>query len=160
MNFNLELEVKGQNAINALACEELQALIPQLLQYVGKKIQTNSGKSAKFVYTHVERKDVFKRCFLSLTNYSLFLEIDTTIKVKEFASGGGIVEYYKRKIFLGDLHDGVLVNINTDAIQDNKLERVLVLKELRETIKEVKAMKERVNELQSNSGLPERFFNY
>jgi hypothetical protein len=160
MTFNLELEVKGQNAINTLACEELHSLIPQLLPYVGKKIQTQSGKSAKFIYSHVVRTDVFKRCWLALSDCSMWLEIDTTVKDKEFASGGHSVEYFKRKIYLGELKDGVLQSVNTNVIEDNKLNKVFDAKELRETIKEVKALEERARELRNNSGLPDHHFKY
>ena len=154
----LSTNIEGVNLINKLTIDELNHLIPQLKKYIGQKIMTLQGKSKKFVYTHhIPTSVKYFRCYLDISNYSIWLKCDTTLQTGEFS-----VTYYDTNVYIGKMKEGVLIEINevSEIVKNWNLEGEIKESEVLEQIAQYKAAKEKMTNLEANFRLNKSILKY
>ncbi len=140
---HLAAKVAGQNKVNQAANEYEKQLIEAFRPFVGTKILTHSGLSAR-VKPHIpECKGVF-RCWRASSNYSLYYEMD----VCENYGGYGCT-YCKATAYVGDLDGYNLKSVGEPQKPrrtDYTVEEIVTLrKQLREARDAMRAIENKLN---------------
>lgn len=161
MNTNINQNVNGTNLLNKYCLGELKNLIPQLKNYVGKRILTQSGRSAKFNVEHT--KQVNFRCYLDISTYSIWLNCDVCTQDKPDKNGICASTYFKKQIYLGEmLNTGELKSIqDVETIAKNyNLDKVIVESEVLEQIKQYKDLLSKADYIKTNFPLDTNLLKY
>lgn len=114
-----ERAVFGTNRINALTIAHLKKVLPQLPQYIGTKIElATGGKASKFNVELLEIPFIQQigqgwRAYLTFECGALVLFNDITIADRQYEGGGYGVSYYKRRVELGKVENGILTEVYT-----------------------------------------------
>lgn len=143
MNFNIKQNVEGVNLLNKAIVKELETILPQLKNYIGKRILTQSGRSAKFIINHSETKN-FRQWF-DISTYSIWINCDICTLGAPDKNGVCVASYFKKQIYLGKMKaTGELEELET-------LEKICTNWKLNETIEESKVMemKNRYKEIEA-----------
>lgn len=138
----LEQQIEGVNKINDLTIKELKLIVPQLQNYIGKKILTQTGFSKNFNIEHLKIDGVFIRAYLSNSWGNLILNIDTTIKLGEFSC-----EYFKNTIYLAQISKtGILESVESveQLINDYKLDRIYNFEEIENICKKITVLEKEI----------------
>lgn len=161
MNFNLKQNVQGENLLNKTIMQELQNLLPQLQKYVGKRILTQTGKSAKFIIEHI-KVDNF-RCYLDTSAYSIWLKADVCTQGEPDKNGNRLTTYFKKEIYLGKMKSsGELESIEDfDSICKNwKLNEVIEEQQVFNTIEKYKQLKAELDIIYNDFPIDKNFLKY
>lgn len=152
---NLERAIYGTNLINKLTIDNLNLVLPQLQNYLNKKICLATGNGAKsFNINLLEYSDKETgqslRTFIKFERNNIILFQDVTVKNKTYESGGYGVNYYENQIVLGSLIDGVLITIDSleQLIQAYSLSNVFCPQKVKETKEKIKDLKEQISNLE------------
>lgn len=152
----LERRVFGNNRINAYTIENLKKVLPQLTEHLNKKIEIAGGaRSAKFI---IELLDVpyipeygqIWRTYLSFEHGELFLVNDITLADKEYEGGGYGVSYYKNRVRIAKVENGILKEIYTlkNIIKSYDLKKVYDWKKVAAMKKELERLQDRAQNLE------------
>lgn len=161
MNFNIQQNITGENLINKLTVNELNNLLPQLQKYVGTKILTQSGKSAKLKYEHTKENNF--RAHLDISTYSIWLKCDVSTQSAPDKNDVCTTTYFKRDIYLGEMkNDGTLKSLeDLNIILINwSLTNVIELEKVNEQIKKYKELKQQIEAIENNFQLNKNFLKY
>jgi hypothetical protein len=147
-NSDLEKEIAGNSLLNVTIISELKHLLPQLLVYLNKVILINSGFSKKFSVIHLKDEPT-KRCYLTESYGTLYLNIDIHIKETEYESGGYGVSYFKKQIQIGKIQNNVLISIESleNIIYCYGIDVVYDIDKIRTELAEIKRLKEELAKL-------------
>lgn len=113
-----ERKVYGTNLINDLSIKAVQKILPQLEQFLNKKVATVKNEKTKIFIIEllkvpfVSESGESYRSFLKFESSRLTLFNDVTVKDVEYISGGYGASYYKKEIDLGYITNGILTEIN------------------------------------------------
>lgn len=144
----LQQQIEGVNKINDLTIKELKLLVPQLQNYIGKKILIQTGFSKNFNIEHLKIDGVFIRAYLSNSWGNLILNIDTTIKVGEFSC-----EYFKNTIYLAQISKtGILESVESveQLIYDYKLDRIYNFEEIKNAATKLKDLEKEISKIKTD----------
>lgn len=114
-----ERKVYGTNLINDLSIKAVQKILPQLEQFLNKKIATVKDEKTKafeielLKVPFVAESGESYRSYLKFEYGRLTLFNDVTVKDVEYNGGGYGASYYKKSIDLGYITNGILTEINT-----------------------------------------------
>lgn len=155
---SLERAVYGTNLINKLTIENVNKIIPQLQQFLNKKIELANGSKAKnFVIELHTFEDKNKgqnlRSYLHFERNLLYLKNDVTVKVKNYEGGGYGVDYYKNEIKLATTdNNGVLISIENieQIIFSYELTKVFDAKKVKKTKEKINVLKSELSKLESS----------
>jgi hypothetical protein len=166
----LALQVHGQNEVNRILYETASDLLPQLEQYIGKKIFTQTGKSAKFSCTFKEVKiNPFQSGnkggdFTLITDRQLIEKSDGLILVIGICLNGGLYEdktyycqYFENTVYLGQVKENILQNLNGRSLL-TPLKKVINLKDQERKILQYKNMASKLKELNLKIVVPDHFY--
>jgi len=155
----MQLTVVGTNSLNKASLEILQAIIPQVEKYTGKSILIATGLSAKFKIDKPEIKaDALNNEHASCMYYFEHTSQSLWLRVRVCLNGGSYdvrpqtnyTQYFEHKFYLGQINDGVLIevetvekieqgyNLNTVIVEAEELAKIERLKQLAEELKAVK----------------------
>ncbi len=133
------------------------------MPFVGVKISTLKGKSAKFKidfqpFTFIGSLGLSYRVHFDLSDYSIWLVNDITLMDKKYESGGYGCSYYKQNIYLGDMKEGILTKLLSfeDIVKNSDLDKLADLdhvKELRENAKNLEAQISKIKSELSSLGI-------
>jgi hypothetical protein len=157
MNFNLVQNIQGENLINKLAANELKNLLPQLEKYVGTKILTQSGKSAKFKYEHTKENNF--RCYLDISTYSIWLCCDVSTQDEADKNGVSSCTYFKKNIHLGTMDEnGILKSLETfeKILNDYTLTDIIELNNVQYQINKYKELAQQLELIERNFKLDKK----
>ncbi len=158
----IQLEVHAQNDFFRIIKAELENVLPQLDQYIGKKIITNDGLSKRFVVNFLRTKPVglpgcgatFNGCYLT----SKYGELRMIIRVCYNHADGS--HYVDREIGLGALQNGdTLLNVTKmhEIISDYGFDKVLnadlEIENVKEYIRINEEMETKLRELRNQIGV-------
>mgnify|MGYP006375351751 CR=1 FL=1 len=154
----LERVVYGNNLINNLSIQAIEKLLPQLQNFVGKKVMTvKQDKTSKFVIEllkvpfNSENGESY-RSYLKFEYGNLVLFNDVTVKNKNYEGGGYGVNYYKREITLGvvDKNNGMLVSVNDfeHICSYNELNVVFNAEEQNKIKENIKQLEQQIRDLE------------
>ncbi len=161
MNFNIKQNVTGENLLNKCILSELGNLLPQLQNYLGKRILTQSGRSAKFVIEHIEQKNF--RCYLDISSYSIWLNCDVCTQDEPDKNGICSSTYFKKQIYLGVmLGTGELKSIEDLLTIDKNynLSEIIIESEVLEQRKQYKELMAKAENIKSNFKLDANLLIY
>ena len=161
MNFNIKQNVTGVNLLNKCILSELDNLLPQLQNYVGKRILTQTGRSAKFVIKHIEQTNL--RCYLDISYYSIWLNCDVCTHNEPDKNGVCSCTYFKKQIYLGVmLGTGELKSIeNLSTIDKNySLSEIIIESEVLEQMKQYKELMAKAENIKTNFKLDAHLLKY
>lgn len=152
---SLERAVYGTNLINKLTIENVNKIIPQLQQFLNKKVELANGSNAKnfVIELHKFSNDNGQnlRSYLHFDYNGLNLKNDVTVKVKNYEGGGYGVDYYKNEIKLATTdNNGVLISIENleQIIFSYELSKVFDAKEVKETKDKIEQLKNELSKLE------------
>jgi hypothetical protein len=119
---NLKLEIHGKNEINRIALNQINHIYPQLQKFVGKKINTLNGKSAKFIIDF--KKEDANICQLTDNDYAsnqgcyfefgrsaIYLHIRLCFNGGKYDDHTYYCQYFEKTIYLGDMENNELKNL-------------------------------------------------
>lgn len=152
---NIEFNVNGLNQINTLALAELQHIYPQLEKYVGQKINTQSGKSKKFV---IEFTGTIKhRCYIDLKSTTIWLSL--TICISKGTNG---CQYFDKHLSLGLMENDTLTELFPldITIRDYQLDRPEKVENVRNQLQEYKIAKEKLQAIERDFRLSNDLLKY
>lgn len=153
----LERKVLGNNKINKLTIKAVKNLLPQLQEFLGKKVKLRDGGKAnklskiKLLEVPLNKEIGMQyRTSLQISFTNIYLWNDITIKDNEFDSGGYSVCYYTKKVDLGNVKDGILTNLNTlnSIVKNYELDKVHNAKKIQKALNKIEALKGEISELQ------------
>lgn len=149
-----ERKVYGTNLINDLSIKAVQKILPQLEQFLNKKIATVKNEKTKIFQIEllkvpfVSESGESYRSYLKFKHGRLTLFNDVTVKDVEYNGGGYGVTYYKKEIDLCYITNGILTEINTfDKICS--YEGLM----LRYNVKEQEKIKKQIEQLETEISL-------
>lgn len=139
--------VTNANIVTESLKSEVENIIPQLQQYIGKQITTQKGKSAKFIYTHLDHEPQ-GNCFIDCSTSSLWLHVNLRAGRKE--------------IWIGRIKDCVLVEVATveDTIKTFNLDHVATVDECIRMMKDYKLAKGIIEDIKNRFPLDTDFLKY
>ena len=161
MNTNINQNVNGVNLLNKYCLDELRNILPQLQNYVGKRILTQSGRSAKFNIEHTKQNNF--RCYLDISGYSIWLNCDVCTQDKPDKNGISCSTYFKKNIYLGEmLNTGELKSVqDVETIAKNyNLDKLIIESEVLEQIKQHKELLSKVDYIKTNFPLDANLLEY
>lgn len=153
---SLERQIFGRNRINAYTIENVKKVLPQLTEFLNKKIElSDGGKAAKFKIQLLDVPFIAKigqsfRTYLHFQYGELRLFNDITIADRKYEGGGYGVSYYKQDVRLGKIEGGVLTEIYSDKniIDSYGLNKVFNAKTIAEKKAELEKLKDKVRDLE------------
>jgi hypothetical protein len=154
---NYELQVHGKNELKRIAAIQIENVLKQLPQYLGKRIDTQSGKSKKFVVNMLDIKPIaLPNGFASLhLNYVSISHSEITLKLSICLSGGKYedrtyyCQYFDRTFYLGRVENFCLAEVYTleNIIKDYGLYQIIVLDAELQKIAKLKQLEDEVQKL-------------
>ena len=167
---NLELEVHGKNELNRIILLELNNIYPQLESFIGKRITTQTGKSAKFIINFLKTnplplKDGFAQnsyTFIDAGTSSLWLKVKICINGGSYENRTAYCEYYEHDVYLGTIKDNILVLLDSisEIIERTKIDKTIDVEEEQIKIEKYKQMKKELESLKSSIKVDEYFYKY
>jgi hypothetical protein len=153
-----ELQVHGLNELKKVGKAEIENVIPQLSQYLGKQILTQTGLSKRFVVNFVELKpNPLPEGFAA--NHHAYIKVEyksVKLYVKLCFNGGKYddrtyyCQYFDDVYYLGETDErGVLTVVESakEVIEGRKLNDVINYDEQLKLIEEYKAMESKLSDL-------------
>ena len=142
----------AENILNELSILQLEKVYPQIMEFEGKKIITQSGFSSKFkIELHKEEiQNNFGfgyRVFLDYDTYNLLIRQDITLYSSRYSTGGGCVTYYNKPLYIARL-DGDKLNIEHSLdtlIERYELKTVYNQESIEKVIAEIRDLKEQID---------------
>lgn len=101
---NIIAAVEATNRLNAAIIAELNHVLPQLQQYVGKKISTQTGKAAIFKYTHLLKDHGPQYARIEIGSSSLWLNVSIH---------SATCPQIKNQVWIGKISDHILTQLAT-----------------------------------------------
>ena len=145
---SIKQNIEGYTKLNLLTTFELDTILPQLQNYIGKKISIQSGWSKTFHVEHYTPKNTYLRTYLSVSYGYLILHIDTTVKDGEF----GCI-YYKNTIYLGNISkDGILTSLESfeSLVAKYKLNEVFNETEIKDKFDLIEKLQNEISNLKQS----------
>lgn len=153
---SLERKCYGLNKINELTKNQLLHVLPQLEQYVGKKVKLASNDKAKSfkvklldVPYNSEQGSSYRK-YLKFEYMRLNLFNDVTVADQQYEDGGYGVSYYKKEVYLGVVNEsGILTRTYTfeEIVESNGLDIVYDTNEVRAKQKQIEVLEEQIRAL-------------
>lgn len=109
-NSQLEAKVAAVNSAHEYANRLFIELTEYFKGFVGKKIFNVGGCLTSKVLS--DMPELLTSSYHNKNNYFLSFHIKTTENYKVNGCDGSMAEYYTASIYIGDVSNGVLVNIN------------------------------------------------
>jgi hypothetical protein len=152
-----ELEVHGKNELKRIALAEIKNILPQLVQYLNKRIDTQTGLSKKFVINFSKPKpEPLKDGFGMLQCSFLTVNYETLILRLSFCLNGGSYEdrtyycqYFDRTFEIAKVENFNLTEIfNIDnIIKSYGLNDIIDLEEEEKKIAKCKELQEELDKV-------------
>jgi len=152
----LERKCYGLNKINQLTKEQIKHVLPQLEQYIGKKVKLATGDKAKSFKVELldvpynKEEGASYRKYLKFEYMRLNLFNDVTVADQQYESGGYGVSYYKKEPYLGVVNeDGILTSVYTfdEIVKNSGLDLVYDADEVQAKQKQIEALEEQLRAL-------------
>lgn len=120
---SLERKVYGTNKINELSVLQIKHVLPQLQQFVGKKIRLSDESlsqklkgSINFIkFDYIPESGENYRVYLYANKHSLYLYNDVTVKDTAYEGVGYGCSYYQNDMYIGRIEDGILTDLESEA---------------------------------------------
>lgn len=154
-----ELNVYGKNEIKRVALAEVKNLLPQLMQYLGKRIDTQAGLSKKFILNYAKPKPLpigsgfasLQNCYVSVKYETLVLNITLCFNGGKYADNTYYCQYFERSIELGKVENFILTEVFKleNIISFYGLDYVIDLEEETKKIEQYKALMAEASKIKS-----------
>lgn len=160
-----KIEIHGKSELNRVAKEVLTDLLPQLQKYVNTKIDTQKGKSRKFVYSllspsvkpfEVGHFASLHNCYLDCSTHSLKLKVNICLHGGKYEDKTYYCQYFEQTFYIGKMENFILVSLDSldSLINDYSLNETINLDEQIKLIEQYKAMKKQLETLKSKIKIP------
>ena len=168
---NMELEIHGRNELKRLLLVELNNIYPQLEKFVGHRISTQTGKSAKFNISFLRTKpNSFTDCdysqnhvtYLKDSGSSLWLYLKICLNGGKYENKTYYCDYFDEEIYIGKVENHILTSLDSlnDIINRSDLNMVINIDEEKEKIKKYKTLKTELESLKRSIKINEEFYRY
>lgn len=164
------IDVHGNNQLKIAAYNELQNILPQIEKFVGKRIETQTGKSAKFQINFLG-KDLNKispikendfatahNYYLSVEYGQLYLEMKICLHGGSYDDKTHYCQYFNQNYWIGrvDKTSGVLLELDSleKVVSDYGLDTFINLEEEEKKINEYRELAKQLRELKYSIKIP------
>jgi hypothetical protein len=151
------IDVHSKNEMKKIAIAEIKNILPQLTQYLGKRIDTQTGLSKKFVVNLSKNVPeaiengfaMVQFCYLSVNYGKLMLKISLCFNGGKYEDGTYYCHYYKRDFELGNVNNFLLTSIFDldNIVNDYQLNDIINLEEEEQKITKYKQLEEELRQL-------------
>lgn len=167
----LILDVHGNNELNRIALLLIACIYPQLLTYLGQKINTLNGKSKKFVINfdkiipnicNITNKDFASNqlCYIDIDKYSIYLNVKLCFNGGEYENNTYYCQYFEKSIYLGDMENFTLLNLlSLNEITAN-LSNVINIDDEIEKIEKYVKLKNEADKIKNTIKVDYSFYKY
>lgn len=152
-----ELQTYGKNELKRVAKIEIENILPQLIKYVGKQIETQSGFSKKFVINKVEPKPIpmaggfatLQLCYLRRSYESLCLELSICLSGGKYEDKTYYCQYFQRSFHIANMDRFNLTEVLSfeQVVNNNHLDEVIDLDIELAKIEKLKLLEAEVSKL-------------
>jgi hypothetical protein len=171
MKTNLKLEIHGKNELNRIVLEQLIHIYPQLEKFIGKKINTLNGKSAKFIIDFLNfNANVCKLtdndfasnqgCYFSISNYSICLNFKLCFNGGKYEDKTYYCQYFEKSIYLGEMDNTTLKNLTDFDNLTKDLTKVLDFDEEQAKLNKYHELKEKLETVRETIKVDSEFYKY
>jgi hypothetical protein len=168
---NLTLEIHGKNELTRIILEQLTHVYPQLEKFVGKKINTQSGKSAKFIIDFKEipaklcklTENNFAQnqgCYFNITNYSIYLNFKLCFNGGKYEDKTYYCRYFERSVYLGEMDNATLKNLTDLNELINDLYQIINIDEEQAKLNKYHELKDKLEAVRTTIKVDSEFYKY
>ena len=168
---NLILEIHGNNELNRIMLEQITHIYPQLEKFVGKKINTLNGKSAKFIIDFksipakvckLTKNDFASNqgCYFNITNYSIYLNFKLCFNGGEYADKTYYCKYFEKGIYLGEIDSMTLKSLLSFEEITKNLENYLDIDKEQAKLDKYAELKKQLEAVRETIKVSSDFYKY